>query len=112
MTSDNTSSDNDNQTVPPVVLDEHRGIAAQKATDERRHASAVEADQQALQHRRLELEEVLFASPAADWPEAVERATYLLRQFAATQDAQDPRYQRMIQVSLEDFRRLLAAAIP
>src|SRR4051794_4607056 len=38
-------SDNDNS-KPTVVLDEHRGMAAQKATDARRHDSDVQADQE------------------------------------------------------------------
>lgn len=29
---------------PPVLLDEHRGMAAQVATEARRHLSEVEAD--------------------------------------------------------------------
>lgn len=99
-------SDNDNQNPPITVLDEHRGLAAQKATDERRHSSQVEADQEALRRGRAELEDVLFAAPARDWPEAAERAAFLLRQFAATPEAQDPRYKRMIASILGDFARL------
>ncbi len=37
---------------PPVVLDAHRGMAAQVATEARRHLSEVEADQQALREAR------------------------------------------------------------
>jgi hypothetical protein len=99
-------SDNDNQNPPVVVLDEHRGLAAQKATDNRRHASGVEADQEALRRGRAELEEVLFAAPARNWPEAAERAAYLLRQFAVTPEAQDPRYKQMIFDVLDDLARL------
>jgi hypothetical protein len=59
-------SDNDNQNPPIVVLDEHRGLVAQKATDERRQSSEVEADQEALRRGRAELEDVLFGAPAED----------------------------------------------
>lgn len=99
-------SDNDNENPPVVVLDEHRGLVAQKATDERRHASDVQADQDALRRSREELENVLFAAPAQNWSQAVERAAYLLRQFAVTVEAQDPRYKQMIAGVLDDLARL------
>jgi phage terminase Nu1 subunit (DNA packaging protein) len=99
-------SDNDKQDPPVVVLDEHRGMAAQKATDERRHSSEVQADQEALRQNREELEAVLFAVTAQTWPESAERAAYLLRLFAGTPEARDPRYQQMIASVLDDFVRL------
>lgn len=99
-------SDNDNRNPPIVVLDEHRGLAAQKATDERRHSSKVEDDQDALRRARTELEAVLFAAPARTWPEAAERAAYLLKHFAVMPEAQDPRYRRMISGVLDDLARL------
>jgi hypothetical protein len=102
-------SDQDDQ-LPPVVLDEHRGIAAQKATDERRHSSEVEADQESLRQRQAELEKFMFAAPAASWPEAAERAMYLLRRFASTPEGQDPRYKKMIADALDDFRRLVGGS--
>ncbi|HET7238263.1 MAG TPA: hypothetical protein VFI76_04515 [Terrimicrobiaceae bacterium] len=91
---------------PVVVLDEHRGMAAQKATDERRHSSEVQADQETLRHNREELETVLFARTARTWPESAERAAYLLKLFAGTLEARDPRYQQMIASVLDDFARL------
>jgi hypothetical protein len=87
------------------VLDAHRGMAAQKATDERRHSSGVQADQDALRRTREELESVLFAAPAQDWAEVAARAAYLLKQFAVTAEAQDPRYKRMIASVLDDLAR-------
>src|SRR4030095_8383393 len=87
--------DNDNETSP-VVLDEHRGMASQKETDARRNRSEVEADQAALQRGRAELEKFLFAAPAADWPGAAQKALYLLRLYAATPDARDPRLKHLI----------------
>jgi hypothetical protein len=81
-------------------------MAAQRATDERRHSSEVKADQEVLRRGQAELEKVLFAEPAADWAAAINRAIYLLRRFAATPEAQDPRYKKMIADVLDDFRRL------
>ena len=97
---------NDNKT-PPVVLDEHRGMASQKETDARRHRSDVEADQAALQRGQAELEKFLFAAPAADWPNAVQKALYLLRLFAATPDARDPRLKHLIEDATADLNRLI-----
>ncbi len=98
--------DNDNETSP-VVLDEHRGMASQKETDARRHRSEVEADQAALQRRREELERFLFAAPAADWPDAAQKALYLLRLFATTSDARDPRLKQLIEDAMADLNRLV-----
>jgi hypothetical protein len=98
--------DNDNK-IPPVLLDEHRGMASQKATDARRHRSGVEADQAALRDSRAELEKFLFAAPAASWPDAAQKALYLLRLFAATADARDPRLKHLIEDATADLNRLL-----
>jgi hypothetical protein len=98
--------DNDNET-PPVLLDEHRGMASQKATDARRHLSEVEADQAALRQTQAELEKFLFAAPAANWPDAARKALYLLRLLAATPQAQDPRLKQLIEDATADFERLI-----
>ncbi len=89
-----------------IDLDQHRGIAAQKATDLRRLLANVEADQRALRRRQDELEAHLLAAPAADWHEAAEKAQYLLNLFAATLTSQDPRQQKLIAAVLADFARL------
>lgn len=94
----------------PVVLDEHRGMAAQKATDERRSSVEVEANQAAMRQAQDELEQFLFTKAAATWPEAAERANYLLRCFAATAEGRDPRFKKMIADVVEDFRRLAQQA--
>jgi len=95
---------------PPVQLDEHRGMAAQVATDARRHSTAVEADQEALRQSRAEMEQFLFAAVATSWPQAAEKAKYLLRLFAETAEAQDPRQKQLIEAVLEDFKRLSGEA--
>jgi hypothetical protein len=96
-------------TDTPVQLDEHRGIAAQKATEIRRLVADVEADAQALRLRQEALEEQLVAAPAASWVEAAGKARYLLGLFALTPAAEDPRRQRLIANLLDDFARLSRA---
>jgi hypothetical protein len=96
-------------TDPPITLDRHRGMAAQKATEIRRLLAEVAADQEALRERQEELETQLITAPAGSWTEAAEKARYLLKLFAATPIAQDPRRQRLIASVLEDFVRLTKA---
>jgi hypothetical protein len=92
----------------PIVLDEHRGMSAQKATDIRRRLAEVEADQATLRRRRTELERFLLAAPAVTWEEAAEKARYLITLLATTSLGQDPRRQRLIASVLDDFSRLSA----
>ena len=89
-----------------IDLDEHRGMAAQKATELRRLLADVEANEKTLRLRQAELESHLLAAPAANWHEAAEKARYLLNLFAATLAAQDPRRQTLIAAVLADFARL------
>lgn len=96
--------------APTVVLDQHRGMTAQKETDARRYQSGVQADQEALRQDHATLEKHLFSGPAATWTEAAEKAAYLLSLFAATGEAQDPRYKQLIEATLEDLQRLVRNA--
>lgn len=89
-----------------IDLDQHRGMAAQKATELRRLSAGVEANEKTLRLGRDELESHLLAAPAANWHEAVEKASYLLNLFAATPAAEDPRRQQLIAAVLADFQRL------
>ena len=89
-----------------IDLDQHRGMAAQKATDLRRLLADVEANERSLRLRQDELESHLIAAPAASWQEAAEKARYLLNLFAATLTSQDPRRQKLIAAVLADFERL------
>ena len=89
-------------------LDDHRGMAAQVATELRRMRAEVEADQASLRERRDELERLLAAAPSADWAEAVEKTRYLLSLFAETSAAADPRRQALMNGLLADFDRLLS----
>lgn len=90
-----------------IDLDTRRGMMAQKATELRRLVSEVAADMANLKARQDELEQSLIAAPATSWPEAVEKARYLLSLFAATSEAQDPRRQMLIANLLADFDHLL-----
>jgi hypothetical protein len=90
----------------PVDLDNHRGMAAQRATDIRRRHIEVAADRAALRHRQEDLEQFLLAAPALTWREAAEKARYLITLFAETSAAQDRRRQKLIASVLVDLDRL------
>ena len=90
----------------PIILDEHREMAAQQATEIRRRLAEVEADQAALRDRRTELEKFLVAAPASTWPEVAEKARYLIGLLAQTSVARDARRQKLIAGVLDDFGRL------
>ena len=89
-----------------IDLDRHRGMMAQKATDLRRLLSEVEANESALRLRQDELESHLIAAPAANWHEAADKVRYLLKLFADTLAAEDPRRQKLIAAVLADLDRL------
>jgi len=93
-----------------VDLDQHRGMAAQKATKLRRLLADVEANEKVLRLRQDELEAQLLAAPATNWQEAADKARYLLKLFADTIAAQDPRRQKLITAVLADFTRLAGEA--
>ncbi len=94
-------------TDDPVDLDEHRSMAAMKATEIRRQRLyEFQADQAALQRQQEELEKLLLAAPAETWPEAAAKALYLIELFATTPEAQDPRRKRLIADALDDLTRL------
>jgi hypothetical protein len=90
----------------PVELDEHRGMAAQRSTQVRRRLREVQADQADLRRRQVEFEDQAAAAPSATWPEAAEKARYLIQLFAATPEARDPRRRELIAQVLDDFSRL------
>ncbi len=90
-----------------IELDQRRGMAAQKATELRRLRLEVQTDQAALKARQDALEGMLATLPAEGWPEAVEKARYLLGLLAETPAGQDPRRMKLIADLLADFERLL-----
>jgi hypothetical protein len=91
-----------------IQLDKRRGEADRQAIELRRLVLAVEADKDAMRLRQEELETQLIAAPGASWPEAAEKARYLIGLLAATTAARDPRRKKLIANTLEDFRRLSA----
>ena len=92
----------------PTPLDTHRGMAAQKATEERRERADVAADQDALRHRRAVDETRMLEHPAADWDELAVRAAHLIALYAETPDGRDPLRRRLIEAVLADIDRLRA----
>ena len=92
--------------VDPVVLDEHRGMAAQTATELRRLRAEVEAQRAALRRRQAELERHFLAGPSASWEEAAEKARYLIGLLADTPEGRDPRRRKVIASVLDGFTRL------
>jgi hypothetical protein len=89
-----------------VELDQHRGMAAQKATDLRRLLAEVAANEQALRATQDALEAQLVAAPASNWQEVADKVRYLLSVLAATPGGQDPRRKVLIQAVLDDLSRL------
>lgn len=85
-------------------------MAAQKATDLRRLLSEVEVNAETLRRRQGELEAQLAAAPAATWPEAAEKARYLLALFEATLPSEDTRRRKLVAAVLDDFDRLTREA--
>ena len=93
-------------TDKPIELDQHRGLAAQKATGSRRLLVQVEANERALRQRRDELESHLIAAPAANWREVAEKARYIVGLYAATLGGGDTQRRTLVDAVLADFDRL------
>jgi hypothetical protein len=89
-----------------IDLDLHRGMSAQHATDLRRLVSEVEANQAALRRGQEEVERRLLEQAAETWPQAAEKARYLLGLFGASTAGGDARISRLIANVLDDFDRL------
>jgi hypothetical protein len=89
-----------------IDLDQHRGMAAQKATDLRRLLVEVAENERVLRAAQDELEAQLIAAPASNWQEAADKVRYLISVLAATPSGQDPRRRVLIQAVLDDFDRL------
>lgn len=64
-----------------------------------------------LRRRQEELEQSLLDAPSATWPEAAEKARYLITLFAETLGAQDRRRQKLIASALDDLDRLSRTAV-
>jgi hypothetical protein len=91
---------------PPIDLDKHRGMAAQKATDIRRVIAEVEAKAKLLRDQQGVVEIELLAVPAASWPEAVAKARYVLNLYSASLSPSDTHHRDLVAVVLADLTRL------
>jgi hypothetical protein len=99
-------------TDKPIELDEHRGMAAQKAAGSRRLLAQVKANERALRQRREELAAHLIAAPARTWAEAAEKARYVIELYAATLGSGDTQRHTLVAAVLADFERLAAEETP
>lgn len=93
---------------PPIDLDRHRGMAAQKATTIRRMLAEAEAESRSLRRRQLDIEAELLRTPASSWPEAAAKARYVLNLYAAALTPQDAQHRDLVAAVLDDFERLSA----
>ncbi|WP_315701803.1 MULTISPECIES: hypothetical protein [unclassified Bradyrhizobium] len=93
---------------PPIDLDKHRGIAAQKATDIRRVLADVEANAKVLRDQQAAIEDQLLSAPATSWAEAAAKARYVLNLYAASLAANDTHHRDLIAAIVADFARLSA----
>lgn len=98
-------------TESTINLDEKRGMAAQKATEIRRLLLNVQTNEEQLRAGLDALEAQLVAVPAQTWPEAADKARYLLKLLAESPAGQDPRRQKLISAALADFENLSAREI-
>jgi hypothetical protein len=85
-----------------VDLDQHRGMAAQKANHLRRLLTEVTADERALRVTQGQLEAQLIAAPATTW-EVADKVRYLLSVLGATPSGPDPCRQTLIKAVLDDY---------
>jgi hypothetical protein len=90
----------------PIDLDASRGMAAQQATEHRRHSQEIKADRVRLEGRDAAIEEAFLATRPAAAKETLDRACYLIRLFASTSEAQNPRRQALIENVLADLDRM------
>lgn len=96
-------------TVDP---DDHRSTAVLNGFGIRRQRlHAFQLDRTTVRHQRQAFEKFFQGAPgpvaaAKTWPEATAKARDLIRLFATTAEAQDPRRQRFIANALDDLIRL------
>jgi hypothetical protein len=93
---------------PPIDLDKHRGMAAQKATGIRRALAEVEANATKLRERQGAVELELLSVPATSWLEAVAKARYVLNLYAASLPPADSHHRDLVKAVLDDLTRLCA----
>ncbi|KRR18304.1 hypothetical protein CQ14_40285 [Bradyrhizobium lablabi] len=94
-------------TETPIELDKHRGTAAQKATDIRRGLAEIAANAKLLRDMQGVVEIQILAAPAASWPEAVAKASYVLNLYSAGLAPTDTHHRDLVAAVLADLTRLL-----
>jgi hypothetical protein len=90
----------------PIDLDQHCGMAAQKATDNRRVLADVEANAKILRDRQRVVEIQLLTVPATSWAEAAAKARYVLNLYAADLAPAGTHHRDLVAAVLTDFARL------
>ncbi len=90
----------------PLDLDKRRGMAAQKATDLRRTLVEIEHHARELRDRQAALEDQLMCRAAETWPEAADKARYVLNLYMASLSAEDARHRDLVAAVFDDFARL------
>lgn len=92
-----------------IELDDYRTLRDLRSAATRRMART-EGDWAREEDRRRDEEMIaqLLSAPARTWPEAALKAQYLIREFARTPEAKDPRRRWLIEDALGALGRLLA----
>ena len=93
-------------TDDPVDLDNHRGMAAQKATELRRVLADAEVNKEALREQQRDLEAKLLTLPAMSWEEAAAKARYVLGLYSDSLSLEDSHHRDLVAAVLADFDRL------
>jgi hypothetical protein len=93
-------------TDEPVELEEHRRMAAQKATNIRRALAEVEKNAKDLRDREAILENELLSVPASSWSDAAAKARYVLNLYAAGLSPDDTHHRDLVAAIVKDFARL------
>jgi hypothetical protein len=89
-----------NDDPAPPRMDSHRTAS--------RRALRGGLDPSEVRSALTDIERFHFGAPARSWPELAAQASYLLRLFSTTPEAQHPSLKRMINSVLEDLQRLVA----
>lgn len=93
-------------TDDPIKLDQHRGMAAQKATELRRMQREIKDNEALLRQRQDELQAAMIMTPAETWEIAAEKAEYLITLLAPRANLRNPQLQKLMTAVFEDFARL------
>lgn len=91
----------------PIDLDARRTAEGKQDSEFRRRAVNTDAaHEDGGWIKETAIDTAMLAGPADTWTEAIEKTRFLLRRYAATHDALDPRLQKLIKRALGDLDRL------